>query len=231
MAGLRRHAAEFVVACLPRRGSAVAARTDGGVVAVALTFGFTLLVLVYAIGPISGCHVNPAVTIGALLAGRISLLGAAGYWTAQFGAATLAGLGLWILTRHGGVTDQTGSLATNSYGPHINLGVTFLLEIVLTYLLVLVVLVVTSRSEQAGFAGLAIGLALAATNLAAITLDGASINPARSLGPAIFEGGEPLRQLWVFIVAPLVGGILAAATAPLLTTTHARYRRHTESAD
>ncbi|GAA1851112.1 MIP/aquaporin family protein [Asanoa iriomotensis] len=234
MAGLRRYAAEFVGTLLlvfVGAGSAVAARVDGGVAVVAFTFGLTLLVLVYTIGPISGCHVNPAVTLGALVAGRISVIGAIAYWIAQFGGAAVAGLGLWILTRHGGVTDQTGALATNSYGPHINLGGTFLLEIVLTFLLVLVVLVVTSRSEQAGFAGLAIGLALAATNLMAITLDGASINPARSLGPAIFEGGEPLRQLWVFIVAPLVGGLLAAVTAPLLTTTHGRYRRHAESTD
>ncbi|SNT45680.1 aquaporin Z [Asanoa hainanensis] len=233
MAGLRRYAAEFVGTLLlvfVGAGSAVAARVDGGVVVVALTFGLTLLVLVYAIGPISGCHVNPAVTLGALIARRISVVGAIGYWIAQFGGAAVAGLGLWILTRYGGVADQTGALATNSYGPHINLGGTFLLEIVLTFLLVLVVLVVTSRSEQAAFAGLAIGLALAATNLVAITLDGASINPARSLGPAIFEGGEPLRQLWVFIVAPLAGGLLAAVTAPLLTTAHSHYRPHTERA-
>jgi aquaporin Z len=231
MGQLQRCVAEFIGTLLLvflGAGSAVAARVDGGVVVVAFTFGLTLLVLVYAIGPISGCHVNPAVTLGVLIAGRISLVGAVAYWIAQFGGAAVAGLGLWILTRHGGVDDQTGSLATNGYGLHINLGGTFLLEIVLTFLLVLVVLVVTSRAEHAGFAGIAIGFALTATNLVAITLDGASINPARSLGPAIFEGGVALSQLWVFIVAPPIGGVLAALVAPLLASTHQSYRRHAE---
>jgi aquaporin Z len=212
-------------------GSAVAARVEGGVVVVALTFGVTLLALVYTIGPLSGCHVNPAVTLGVLIARKISLACAAGYWLAQFAGAIVAAFGLWVLTRWGGVKDQTGNLGSNGYGVHINLGGTFLLEIVLTLLLVLVVLVVTSRAEHAGFAGLAIGLALMGTNLVAITLDGASVNPARSLGPAVFEGGESLRQLWVFIVAPLIGGALAALLAPILVSAHGQYRRHAEEAD
>ena len=170
-------------------GSAIAGRVEGGVVVVALAFGLILLALAYALGPVSGCHVNPAVTLGALLTGRIDLANAVAYWLVQFAAATVAAFGLYGLTRWGGVTDQTGALGTNSYGPHINLGGTMVLETVLTFLLVLVVLVVTSRTENAGFAGLAIGIALAACHLVGIPLDGTSVNPARSFGPAVFEGG------------------------------------------
>jgi aquaporin Z len=231
---VRRYVAEFVGTLLLvffGVGSAVAARVEGGVVVVAMTFGVTLLALVYTIGPLSGCHVNPAVTLGVLIARKISLVGAIDYWLAQFGGAIVAAFGLWILTRWGGVRDQTGNLGSNGYGVHINLGGTFLLEIALTFLLVLIVLVVTSRSEHAGFAGLAIGFALMAANLVGIALDGASVNPARSLGPAVFEGGEALRQLWVFIVAPLAGGALAALLAPTLVSLHGRYGSDAESAE
>ncbi|MEU6076962.1 aquaporin [Micromonospora sp. NPDC047074] len=205
-------------------GAAVAARVEGGVVVVALAFGLVMLALVYTIGPLSGSHVNPAVTLGVLLSGKISLPGAVAYWLAQFAGATVAAFALWVLTRWGGVTDQTGALGSNGYGAHINLGGTILLEVVLTFLFVLVVLVVTSRAEHAGFAGLAIGFALAAAHLVGVALDGTSVNPARSFGPAIFEGGDALRQLWVFIVAPLAGGALAALLAPLLTSADVRYR-------
>lgn len=197
-------------------GSAIAGRIDGGVVVVALTFGFTLLALVYTLGPVSGCHINPAVTLGFLSTGRIPLAKAVGYWIAQFAGAIIAGALLWGLVRWGRVTDQTGNLATNGYGLHINLGGALVLETVLTFLLVFVVLAVTGRTENAGFAGLAIGIALAATNLAAIPLTGASINPARSLGPALFQRGTALSQLWLFIVFPLLGGLLAGMAQRLL---------------
>ncbi|MBO4208667.1 MIP/aquaporin family protein [Micromonospora echinofusca] len=227
----RRYAAEFLGALLLvffGVGSAVAARQEGGVVVVALAFGFIMLALVYTIGPLSGSHVNPAVTLGVLLSGKISPAGAVAYWIAQFLGATVAGFVLWGLTRWGAVVDQTGTLGTNGYGKHINLGGTMVLETVLTFLFVLVVLVVTSRVEHAGFAGLAIGLALAVVHLVGITLDGTSVNPARSFGPALFEGGTALRQLWVFIVFPLVGGALAAAVAPLLLSAGRRYRGEPE---
>ena len=103
------------------------------------------------------------------------------------------------------------------------------LETVLTFLLVLVVLVVTSRTENAGFAGIAIGIALAACHLVAVPLDGTSVNPARSFGPAVFEGGTALSQLWVFIVFPLVGALLAAAALPLVLGEGWRYRLEVES--
>ncbi|MEH1013514.1 aquaporin [Micromonospora sp. CPCC 206060] len=227
----RRYAAEFLGALLLvffGVGSAVAARQEGGVVVVALAFGFIMLALVYTIGPLSGSHVNPAVTLGVLLSGKISPVGAVAYWIAQFLGAAAAGFILWGLTRWGAVVDQTGVLGTNGYGKHINLGGTMVLEGVLTFLFVLVVLVVNSRVEHAGFAGLAIGLALAVVHLVGITLDGTSVNPARSLGPALFEGGTALRQLWVFVVFPLLGGALAAAVAPVILSVGRGYRGEPE---
>lgn len=197
-------------------GSAVAGLRGSGVIVVALTFGLVLTVLVYAIGPISGCHVNPAVTLGVLLAGRLPVADAVGYWVAQVVGAVVASFGLWGLTRWGGVADQTGSLGTNGYGAHINAGGAIVLETVLTFLLVLVVLLVTSRSDQSRIAGVAIGLALAVTNFVGIPLDGAGVNPARSLGPALFGGTHGLSQVWVFLIFPLVGGLLAALVAPLV---------------
>ncbi|RKN20074.1 aquaporin [Micromonospora musae] len=224
MTDMQRGAAEFLGTLLlvfVGVGSAVAARIQGGVVVVALAFGFVMLVLVYTIGPLSGSHVNPAVTLGMLLSGRISPLGAVAYWIAQFAGATVAAFLLWVLTRWGDVADQTGALGTNGYGAHINRFGAALLETVLTFLFVLVVLVVTSRAEQTAVAGVAIGLALAVAHLVGVALDGTSVNPARSFGPAVFEGGIALRQLWVFIVFPLLGGVLAALVAPLLTQPYA----------
>jgi aquaporin Z len=205
-------------------GSAIFGANQLGALGIALTFGFVLLALAYTLGPVSGCHVNPAVTLGALAAGRISIIDAAGYWVAQFAGGIVGTAVLWGMTRWGGVTDRTGGLGTNDYGRNVNLGGALVLEIILTFLLVFVVLVVTGRIENAGFAGLAIGIALAVTNLAGIPLDGASVNPARSLGPALFAGGTPLAHVWVFIIAPLAGGVLAAAALPLVTGEGWRYR-------
>ena len=146
-----------------------------------------------AIGPISGCHVNPAVTLGVFLRGGVTAAEAAGYVVAQFlgGIAGAAVLKLFV-SGFGGATDQTGSLGTNNWGENVTMGGAFLLEIILTFLLVFVILLVTSRAAAPGFAGLAIGLALAAIHMVGIPLDGTSVNPARSLGPALFEGGTAL---------------------------------------
>ncbi|GIJ38454.1 MIP/aquaporin family protein [Micromonospora andamanensis] len=220
MVDARRYVAEFIGTCFLvffGVGSAIAARVEGGVVVVALAFGFVLLALVYTIGQLSGSHVNPAVTLGVLLSGKITALGAVAYWIAQFAGAAVASFLLWVLVRWGGVTDQTGVLGANGYGTNINAGGAMLLETVLTFLFVLVVLVVSKRStDLSGFAGLAIGLALGVANLVGVALTGAAVNPARAFGPAIFEGGLALRQLWVFIVFPLLGGVLAALVAPLV---------------
>jgi aquaporin Z len=203
-------------------GAAVAGLKGGGllagVVGVALAFGLVLLALAYAIGPISGCHVNPAVTLGVLLSGGMTATEAALYWVAQF-AGGIAGAALLKLmtSGFGDVTDTTGALGSNDWGATISAPGAFVLEVLLTMVLVTVVLLVTGRSATPGFAGLAIGLTLAALHLFAIPLDGTSVNPARSLGPALFAGGDPLKHVWLFIVAPLVGAVVAVGLVRLFT--------------
>jgi aquaporin Z len=198
-------------------GSAVFGFDKIGAVGVALAFGLTLLALAYAIGPLSGCHVNPAVTMGALVSGRMPINDAVVYWVAQIAGGILGAAGLKLMTSSfGKVTDQTGGLGTNNWGSSISEGGTFFLEIVLTFLLVLVVLLVTNKDAAPGFAGLAIGLTLTVIHLVGIPLDGTSVNPARSIGPALFHGGSPLTHVWVFILAPLIGGVIAALVAPWL---------------
>jgi aquaporin Z len=219
---LRQLLAEFVgtaLLVLVGVGSAVAGIKTGGPVVVALAFGLVLLALAYALGPVSGCHVNPAVTLGVLLSRGISLTEAIGYWIAQF-AGGVAGAALLALlaSGFGGVTDQTGNLGANDYGATISAGGAFVLEALLTFVFVTVILLVTGRAAAPGFAGLAIGLTLAAVHMVAIPLTGTSVNPARSLGPALFAGGEPLRHVWLFILAPLVGAVVAALVAPLITS-------------
>lgn len=201
-------------------------RFDGGVVAAgvvatALAFGLVLLALAYAIGPLTGCHVNPAVTLGALLAGRLPVKDALGYWAAQFTGGILGALLLWGMFSTSPLysTSRTG-LGTNGWGAasdiHIGAGGAFLAEVVLTAMFVFVILAVTSKVGNAATAGMVIGLALAVDHLIGIPITGTSVNPARSLGPALIVGGMALNQVWLFIVAPLVGGAAAAAVFALV---------------
>lgn len=181
-----------------------------GVVGVAFAFGLVLLGLAYAIGPISGAHVNPAVTLAMLLGRRMPASEAVGYWVVQLLGGIAGGGLLALFVSAFGVTDYTGALGTNSYdNGAINLAGAFVLEATLTAAFVLVILLVTERVAAPGFAGLAIGLTLTLVHLVGIPLTGTSVNPARSLGPALFEGGTALGQVWLFILAPLVGGALA----------------------
>jgi aquaporin Z len=204
-------------------GSAVGGIDVLGPVGVAFAFGFVLLALAYAIGPISGCHINPAVTLGVLLAKGMTAAEAAYYWVAQFvGAIAGAALLKLMTSGFGDVTDQTGTLGSNDWGANISAGGAFVLEVLLTFVFVTVILLVTGRSATPGFAGLAIGLALTAVHLIGIPLDGTSVNPARSLGPALFAGGDSLAHVWLFIVAPLIGaaqayGVVRALSTPLVT--------------
>lgn len=213
-------AAEFVgtfVLVLGGVGAAVIAGDRIGALGIAFAFGLSLLAMVYAIGPISGCHINPAVTLGLLLSGRIKPGRAVGYWVAQIiGGILAAGLVLLIARgAAGGYSAHAAGLGANGFGAHspagYGLGAAFIAEIALTFLLVFTVLAVTDPAAPVGFAGLAIGLVLTLSNLVGIPITNASINPARSIGPAIFQGGWALGQLWLFIVAPLLGGAVAAA--------------------
>jgi aquaporin Z len=188
---------------------------SAGVVATALAFGLTLAALVYAIGPVSGCHVNPAVTIGALVAGRISLRDAVGYWVAQFLGGIAGALVLWLtFTCSPLYSRSTTGLGTDGWGvaSHIHIGLrgAILAEVVLTTFFVFTVLRATAKGAHAAVAGIAIGLCLTVIHLVGIPITGTSVNPARSLGPALIVGGTALRQVWLFIVAPLLGGVLAA---------------------
>jgi aquaporin Z len=186
-----------------------------GVVATALAFGLVLLALAYVLGPISGCHVNPAVTIGAWLSGRIPMADALGYWAAQFIGGILGALLLWgtfscspLYSR-----SKTG-LGANGWGAashiHINAGGAFLTEVMLTALFVFAVLGATSKTANAATAGIVIGFSLTVVHLIGIPITGTSVNPARSLGPALIVGGTALSQVWLFILAPLIGGAVAA---------------------
>jgi aquaporin Z len=192
-------------------GGSVAA----GVVATALAFGLVLLALAYAIGPLTGCHVNPAVTMGALLAGRLPVKDAVGYWAAQFAGGILGALLLWGMFSTSPLYSRSKTgLGTNGWGAasdiHISAGGAFLAEVVLTAMFVFVILAVTSKAGNAATAGMVIGLALTVAHLVGIPITGTSVNPARSLGPALIVGGTALSQVWLFIVAPLVGGAVAA---------------------
>ena len=186
-----------------------------GVVATALAFGLTLLALAHVLGPISGCHVNPAVTLGALLAGRITFRDALSYWVAQFIGGFVGALALWGMFSTSPLYSRASTgLGTDGWGAssfiHIGAGGAFIAEVVLTFLFVFVILGVTSKTANPTTAGLVIGLTLTVVHLIGIPLTGTSVNPARSLGPALIIGHSALAQVWLFIVAPLVGGALAA---------------------
>jgi aquaporin Z len=192
-----------------------------GVVATALAFGLVLLALAYVLGPISGCHVNPAVTIGAWLSGRIPLAEAAGYWVAQFVGGILGALLLWGTFANSPLYSRSKTgLGADGWGAashiHINAGGAFLTEVILTALFVFAVLGATSKIANTATAGIVIGFSLTVVHLIGIPITGTSVNPARSLGPALVVGGTALSQVWLFIVAPLVGGVLAAGLHRIL---------------
>jgi aquaporin Z len=196
-------------------GFKVATDISSGVVMTAFAFGLVLLALAYTLGPISGCHVNPAVTAGFFVTGRLTLTEAIGYWVAQFAGGIAGALVLYgIFSGTPSYNRKTTGLGADGWGSLSILGINgtgaFATEVVLTFLFVLVVLAVTTRFASPGFAGLAIGMALTTVHLIGIPLTGTSVNPARSLGPALIVGGTALNQVWLFIVAPLAGGVVAA---------------------
>lgn len=216
---MRKYGAELVgtfVLVFGGVGSAVLAGSQIGFLGISLAFGLSLLAMVYAIGPISGCHINPAVTFGLLLTRKINSRDAASYIVAQVLGAILAA-GLLLVIAKGaaaGYDPATAGFGANGFGDHspshYNLGAAFATEVVLTFFLVFTVLGATDIKAPVGFAGIAIGLVLTLIHLVGIPVDNTSVNPARSIGPALFVGGWALSQLWVFIVAPLIGAAIAA---------------------
>ena len=188
---------------------------SAGVIATALAFGLVLLILCYAIGPISGCHINPAVTIGFLVARRIDLREAIDYWVAQVLGGIVGALVLWgIASSAKGYSRSANGLGADGFGKQSMVGLDSAgaigAEIILTAVFVFAVLAATRGDTSPAVAGVVIGLALTTVHLLGIPLTGTSVNPARSIGPAIIVAGPALSQLWVFIVAPLIGGVLAA---------------------
>ena len=181
-----------------------------GVVGVAIAFGLTVVAMAYTIGGVSGCHINPAITLAVALSGRMSWKDACGYWVGQIIGGIIAGALLMLVAGMVG-KDLTGALGSNGIANAGGVGGAFLVEVIATFIFVLVVLGTTDSKIGAGnLAGLAIGLTLVLVHLVCINLTGTSVNPARSIGPALFAGGDALKDVWVFICAPLVGGALSA---------------------
>ena len=184
-----------------------------GLVGVSLAFGLTVLTMAYAIGHVSGCHLNPAVTLGLVCAGRFDADEAIPYMVAQVGGAIVAAMILYAIASGAPGWDISKGLAANGYGDaspgKYNMAVGFLTELVMTFMFLMIILGCTSKRAPAGFAPIAIGLALTLIHLISIPVTNTSVNPARSTGPAIIMGGTALNQLWLFWVAPMLGAAFA----------------------
>ncbi|MEZ5167445.1 MAG: aquaporin [Acidimicrobiales bacterium] len=199
-------------------GTAVLAAGTMGALGVAFAFGFALLIAAYAVGPISGCHINPAVTLGLVVMKKVEVAKAWSYIIGQLIGAAVGGGIIYLISelKDGNPIDNTGILATNGYTSDFKdgavafagLGPAAIAEIVFTGLLVFVVLSTTSKKFATGQVGLTVGLTLTLIHLATIPIDNTSVNPARSFGVAIFEGGDALAQLWAFILFPLIGAVV-----------------------
>ena len=185
----------------------VAVVTGANVVATSLAFGLVIVAMAYSIGNVSGCHINPAVSLAMLLTKQMTIKDFIGYVVAQFVGA-LAGAGLL-----GVLLDDFSALGANGFGAgHLasNMWIALLVEAILTFVFVTAILGVTSKKENSNVAGIVIGLTLVLVHLIGISFTGTSVNPARSFGPALLQGGLALKQVWVFIVGPLVGSAVAS---------------------
>jgi aquaporin Z len=193
-------------------GPSIAAANTVGVLGIAFSFGLAIVAMAYAIGPISGCHVNPAVSLGALIAGRMSVGDFITYVIAQILGAIVGALVLFVIMK-GKASGWDGGMGTNGWGAgylgEYNTVSAFIFELVATFIFVVVILGVTHKLVVHHFAGLAIGLTLVMIHIVGINVTGVSVNPARSIGPALFAGGAALSQLWLFIVAPFLGAAIA----------------------
>ncbi len=197
----------------------------GNVVAISLAFGLSIVAMAYVIGNISGCHVNPAVSLAMLINKKMNWKDFIGYVLAQvLGAFAGAGI-LYFILSSSDVVAQAGGIAkvglgTNGFAEQSTIGLgmwgALVVEIILTFVFIYTILGVTSDEKKSSVAGIVIGLTLTFVHLIGINLTGTSVNPARSLAPAVLAGGEALKQVWLFIVAPFIGSILAAITFKLL---------------
>lgn len=215
---MRKYVAEFIgtlalvfIGC----GAVVVGGPQLGMVGIALAFGLTLMAMAYAVGPISGCHINPAVSLGFFTAGRLSGRELVGYIVSQFlgGIAGTFLLLLMVKAKIGGYDVALNGLGQNGWGLGYLGGYSFtaalLLELIATFLFVLVILRVTRKGGPQEIAGLVIGLTLTAVHLVGLNISGVSVNPARSLGPALFVGGQALAQVWLFLLIPSIAGLLS----------------------
>ncbi len=209
---VKRFSAELVgtmVLVLFGCGAAVLGPAPFDQLAVSLAFGFAIVAMAYGIGPVSGCHVNPAVSLAAFVAGRMSARDMLVYWVAQFIGALIGAFLLSLIAKTG-----AANLGQNGWGPgylgEYGLVAAAIFEVVMTAVFVVVILGVSGDKGHGPFAGVAIGITLAVIHIVGIQVTGVSVNPARSFGPAVLAGGTALSQLWLFIVAPAVGAVLGA---------------------
>jgi aquaporin Z len=189
-----------------------------GFLGVAFAFGLTVLTMAYAIGHISGCHLNPAVSVGLLVAKRFPASDLLAYVVAQIAGAITAGAVLFVIASGKAGFDLAGGFASNGYGIHspgsYSMTACLVAEVVLTLMFLLIILGATDRRAPQGFAPIAIGLGLTLIHLIGIPVTNLSVNPARSTGPAIFVGGWAVQQLWLFWVAPIAGAVIAGLLYP-----------------
>ncbi len=221
---MRKYVCEFIgTAVLVLFGCGTAVVTGGatgilGVLGIALAFGLSIVAMAYVIGNVSGCHINPAVSLAMLISKKMTVKDFVGYVVAQF-LGGIAGTGILYAIVNCCSTELTG-LGANGFGAASLVGLNMigaiLVEVVLTFVFIYTILGVTSDESKSSVAGIVIGLTLAFVHIIGIPLTGTSVNPARSLSPALFLGGEALSQVWVFIIAPFVGAALAAVVYKFL---------------
>ena len=222
MNSFKKYVAEFIgtfvlvlFACGTAAVVGCSAENGTGYLLTALAFGLVIVAMAYSIGNISGCHINPAVSIAMLVSKKMSAKDFIGYVIFQFAGAIAGAAVLMAL-----VGRDSGLGANALYNG--NAGLSFLIEVILTFVFVIAILGVTSKETNSAVSGIVIGLSLTLVHILGISFTGTSVNPARSFGPALFVGGDALSSIWVFLLAPLVGGVLAALVYKFLTATKGR---------
>ena len=223
MDSFKKFVAEFIGTCVLvvfGCGTAMTVGCDAssgcGYILTAFAFGLVIVAMAYSVGNVSGCHINPAVSIGMLVSGRMSFKDFIGYVVSQFLGATAGALILKGIFSCADLTDKTGALGSNALA-NDSVIASLIIEVILTFVFVFAILGVTSKIENGSVAGVVIGLTLTLVHILGIGLTGTSVNPARSFGPALIAGGDSLSCVWVFIVAPLIGGVLAALVYKLIS--------------